>query len=89
MAAFDSFTLTGDEVGGGGGGGSEFSDAFDGASLDTDRWDAIVRDNPASYTVGGGALTITTEPGDIYSGDTNPPPNNFILQDASHAAPTG
>ena len=24
-------------------------------------------------------------PGDIYTGDTNPPPNNFILQDASHA----
>ena len=28
----------------------------------------------------GGNLTITTEPGDIYTGDTNPPPNNFILQ---------
>ncbi len=83
MAAFDSFTLTGDEVGGGG--GSEFSDAFDGTSLDTNRWDAIVRDNPASYTVGSGALTITTEPGDIYTVDTNPPPNNFILQDAGHA----
>ena len=30
-------------------------------------------------------LTITTQPGDIYSGDTNPPPNNFILQSADHA----
>ena len=33
----------------------------------------------------GGKLTITTEPGDIYTGDTTPPPNNFILQDAAHA----
>ena len=32
-----------------------------------------------------GQLTITTSPGDIYTGDTNPPPNNFILQDAAHA----
>ena len=54
VAAFDWFELDG-PGGGGGGGGSEFSDAFDGAALDTDRWDAIVRDNPAAYTVGGGA----------------------------------
>ncbi len=40
---------------------------------------------PRSYTVAGGALTITTEPGDIYTGDTNPPPNNFMLQSADHA----
>ena len=62
--------------------GPSRDDEFDGASLDKDRWNAIVRDNPASYTVGGGKLTITTEPGDIYTGDTNPPPNNFILQSA-------
>jgi cytochrome c len=68
-----------------GGGGSGFSDAFDGSSLDKTRWDAIVRDVPSEYTVAGGQLTITTSPGDIYTGDTNPPPNNFILQDASHA----
>ena len=36
-----------------------------------------------------GQLTLTTSPGDIYTGDTNPPPGNFILQDASHAARTG
>ena len=65
---------------------SEMSDdEFDGAALDKDRWNAIVRENPGSYTVAGGALTITTEPGDIYSGDTTPPPNNFILQSADHA----
>ena len=27
----------------------------------------------------------TLSQGDIYTGDTNPPPNNFLLQDASHA----
>jgi cytochrome c len=82
VAAFDWFEL---DLPGGGGTGSEFSDAFDGASLDKDRWDAIVRDVPAEYTVEGGQLTITTSPGDIYTGDTSPPPNNFILQDAGHA----
>ena len=65
--------------------GPSRDDEFDGAALDKDRWNAIVRENPGSYTVAGGALTITTEPGDIYSGDTNPPPNNFILQSADHA----
>ena len=40
---------------------------------------------PAKYAVGGGNLTITTELGDIYTGDTNPPPPNFILQSADHA----
>ena len=44
-----------------------------------------MRDNPAAYSVAAGRLTITTEPGDIYTGDTNPPPNNFILQSADHA----
>ena len=33
----------------------------------------------------GGEFTITTSQGDIYTGDTTPPPNNFILQDAAHA----
>ena len=33
----------------------------------------------------GGQLRLTTSPGDIYTGDTNPPPGNFVLQDASHA----
>jgi cytochrome c len=83
-AAFDSFTLTGDEVGGGPSGPS-FDDEFDGSSLDKDRWNAIVRDNPAAYELSGGQLTLTTEAGDIYSDDTDPPPNNFILQDAAHA----
>ena len=84
VAAFDSFTLTGDNVGGGTAGPSR-DDEFAGAALDKTRWNAIVRDTPASYAVSGGNLTITTEPGDIYTGDTVPPPNNFILQSADHA----
>ena len=75
-------------AGGGGGGtpsGPSRDDDFSGDSLDKSRWNAIVRDNPAKYAVGGGNLTITTELGDIYTGDTNPPPNNFILQSADHA----
>ncbi len=65
--------------------GPSRDDQFDGSTLDTTRWNAIVRDNPSAYTVGGGELAITTEPGDIYTADTNPPPNNFILQSADHA----
>ena len=84
VAAFDSFTLTGENVGGPPAGPSR-DDEFDGASLDTTRWNASVRDTPSSYSVSGSNLTITTQPGDIYSGDTTPPPNNFILQSADHA----
>jgi len=79
VAAFDSFTLSGGPA------GPSRDDEFDGSSLDKTRWNAIVRDTPAEYTVSGSNLTITTGPGDIYSGDTNPPPNNFILQSADHA----
>jgi cytochrome c len=80
-AAFDSFRITAP----GGASGPSFDDEFDGSSLDTDRWNAIVRDTPSEYEVAGGEFTITTSQGDIYTGDTNPPPNNFILQDSTHA----
>ena len=85
-AAFDSFRLTTGSGGGGGPAGPSRDDQFDGSSLDTTRWNAIVRGN-TSASVGGGELTITTEPGDIYTTDTVPPPNNFILQSADHAGP--
>ena len=53
------------------------------------RQDALERDRArqprAHTTVAGGELTITTALGDIYTGDTIPPPNNFILQSADHA----
>ena len=51
VAAFDSFTLTGDEVGGPA--GPSRDDEFDGAALDKTRWNAIVREKPGSYTVAG------------------------------------
>jgi cytochrome c len=79
-AAFDSFRITAP----GGPSGPSFDDEFDGSELDTDRWDASLRVND-NAEVAGGQLTITTEAGDIYSNDTVPPPNNFILQDSSHA----
>ena len=79
----------GDQVGGGGGGGTpsgpSYDDQFDDATLDKTRWNAIVRDTPSQYRSAGGELKYTLSMGDIYTGDTNPPPNNFILQDASHA----
>ncbi len=80
-AAFDSFRIARP----GAPAGPSRDDEFDGSSLDKTRWNAIVRENPGSYSVSGSNLTITTEPGDIYSTDTNPPPNNFILQSADHA----
>ena len=39
---------------------------------------------PTGYSVSGGELTITTQPGDIYRAP-NPQPKNFILQSADHA----
>ena len=38
-----------------------------------------------STQLAGGEFKLTLSQGDIYTGDTNPPPNNFILQDAAHA----
>ena len=37
--------------------GPSYDDQFDGSSLDTDRWNAIVRDDPADTTWRGGKLT--------------------------------
>ena len=61
------------------------SDEFDGTTLDKSRWNAIVRENPDTLRLADGKLIITTEPGDLYTGDTDPPPNNIILQSADHA----
>jgi PKD repeat protein/glucose/arabinose dehydrogenase len=85
VAHFDWIRFDPDASGGGGGGETDV-DEFDGTELDTDRWNAILNENPETYEVADGLLTITTEPGDIYTGDTVPPPNNFILQSADHAA---
>ncbi|GLY93850.1 ThuA domain-containing protein [Actinoplanes sp. NBRC 103695] len=79
-AAFDWFQLTPDAP-------AEPvvpSDEFTGDTLDKCRWGAIVREDPATYRVTGGALRIDVPNGDIY-GTGNTGPANFILQ----AAPSG
>jgi regulation of enolase protein 1 (concanavalin A-like superfamily) len=54
-------------------------DEFDSSPLDTCRWDAVVRPDPAAVRVTGGNLEIDTSRGDIFGGD-NSAPKNFILQ---------
>nr|MDT0657493.1 ThuA domain-containing protein [Micromonospora sp. DSM 115978] len=55
------------------------SDEFTGDTLDKCRWDAIVREDPATYRVTDGQLRIDVPNGDIYTGN-NTGPTNFILQ---------
>ena len=86
VADFDWFRI---ESAGGGGGGRRPARAATTTSPAT-RWTSRAGTRSCATTrprttVGGGNLTITTELGDIYTGDTNPPPNNFILQSADHA----
>ena len=57
------------------------SDEFTGDALDTCRWNAIVREDPATYRVIDGQLRIDVPSGDIYT-DNNTGPTNFILQTA-------
>ena len=58
------------------------SDEFDGTTLDVCRWDTIVREDPGYYGVAGGALQITTEPGDHYYCCGAGTDKNLILQTA-------
>ncbi|MET1072495.1 MAG: DUF1349 domain-containing protein, partial [Umezawaea sp.] len=69
-AAFDWFQLEQDTSG---------ADEFDSSPLDTCRWDALVRPDPAATRVTGGNLEIDTGGGDIFGGD-NSSPENFTLQ---------
>ncbi|MGJ6963855.1 ThuA domain-containing protein [Streptosporangium sp. G11] len=57
------------------------SDEFNGSSIDTCRWDAIVRGDSSTARVIGGNLEIDTTTGDIY-GTGNSGTKNFILQTA-------
>jgi beta-glucosidase len=54
------------------------SDEFNGATLDP-KW-TVVRPDPANQTVGGGALTITPEAGDLVTTSNNA--KNLVLQPA-------
>jgi len=58
------------------------SDEFDGSALGC-QW-SIVRPNASKYAVGGGALKITTENGDLYGGGGSA--KNLILQGAPSGA---
>ncbi|MEU8188645.1 ThuA domain-containing protein [Micromonospora carbonacea] len=76
-AAFDFFQVTPDEPAG----PVDPSDEFGGTALDKCRWNAILREDAATYRVTGGALQIDVPKGDIY-GTSNTGPTNFILQTA-------
>ena len=65
--------------------GPSYDDQFDGAALDKTRWNAIVRDTPPQYPLAGGELDVHAEHGRHLHRRHVPPPNNFLLQDASHA----
>ena len=60
-------------------------DEFDGASLDTTKFNAIIRDDPTRYTVQGGQLNATTVNGDIYQTPNGAAAGPFFLQTADHA----
>ncbi|MFE9184519.1 ThuA domain-containing protein [Micromonospora haikouensis] len=76
-AQFDFFQVTPDEPAG----PVDPSDEFGGTALDKCRWNAILREDAATYRVTGGALQIDVPNGDIY-GTGNTGPTNFILQTA-------
>jgi len=76
-ASFDWFHVSPDDTAG----RPAPNDEFDGSSIDTCRWDAIVRGDSATARVTGGQLEIDTTTGDIYGTD-NGAPKNFILQTA-------
>ena len=58
-------------------------DTFEGSSLDTCRWNAIVAEDATKYRVADGRLVLTTTPGEIYQGGTGK--SNLVLQSADHA----
>nr|WP_211239716.1 ThuA domain-containing protein [Jiangella gansuensis] len=74
---FDSFHITPDDTAP----VPEPDDEFDGAALDGCRW-TVLRPDEAALRVAGGQLEIDTSDGDIYTGDTDPAPSNFVLQPA-------
>ena len=58
-------------------------DTFEGSSLDTCRWNAIVADDATKRRVADGRLVLTTTPGEIYQGGTGK--SNLVMQSADHA----
>jgi PKD repeat protein len=82
--SFDYFTLDGQDTGGGcdcTGPGDE----FDGTSLDTSKFDQIIRPDDTKVKVEGGQLKIEAVAGDIYTNGDASGTRNFLLQSADHA----
>ena len=59
-------------------------DDFDGTSLDTEKWNKIVRPDPAKIAFADGDLKVTTVLGDIYTNGDSSGTRNFLLQSADH-----
>src|SRR5690625_7966799 len=55
------------------------SDTFDGSTLDSQRWERV-RPEDDAIEVGDGMLTISTLPGDLYTGTNTA--QNLVLQEA-------
>ena len=65
----------------GAGGSIDPSDEFDGTALEQCRWNAIVREDPDTYEVSDGGLTIEGAPADLYTDSANEgDATNLILQ---------
>ena len=62
-------------------------DAFEGTSLDTCRWNAIVADDATKRRVADGRLFLTTTPGEIYQGGTGK--SNLVMSRPTTPARTG
>ncbi|MFB9315717.1 ThuA domain-containing protein [Nocardioides plantarum] len=62
-------------------GSTDPTDEFDGAGLETCRWNAIVREDPSLYDVENGALVVQATLGDLYQDSASEPDTrNLILQ---------
>ncbi|GAA5116469.1 hypothetical protein GCM10023339_25180 [Alloalcanivorax gelatiniphagus] len=62
-------------------GSTDPSDEFTGSGLDECRWNAIVREDPTTYEVADGGLTIEGAPADLYTDSANEgDATNLILQ---------
>ena len=60
-------------------------DEFDGGALDKEKFNAIVRDDAATYSMSDGELKVTTKSGDIYTSPNSPTAGPFFLQSPDHA----
>src|SRR4029078_7000045 len=83
VTSFDYFTLDGQDPPSGcactGPG-----DDFDSTSLDTEKWNKVLRPDPSKIAFADGDLKVTTVLGDIYTTGDPSGTRNFLLQSADH-----